>query len=86
MKRGFLQNYLKDYYREMDDLRQSHDKLLVTAKDSEKKAKNLEADLIQAQEDLAASERQRKTAEMDRDELQDELSGGLKDRFDFALF
>ena len=58
----------------------SRDELLISARESEKKAKHLEADLMQAQEDLSASERQRRAAEMERDELQDELSGGLKDR------
>ena len=50
-------------------------------RDIEKKAKNYEADLMQAQEDLAAAERQRRAAETERDELQEELSGGLKDKY-----
>lgn len=64
----------------MDELRQSRDELVITGRDSEKKAKGLEADLMQAQEDLAASERQRRAAESERDDLQEELSGGLKDK------
>ena len=64
----------------MDDLRLSHDELMISSRESEKKAKHLEAELMQAQEDLAASERQRRAAEAERDDLQDEISGGLKDR------
>ena len=71
---------MKEYNREMDELRQSRDDLLIQSRETEKKAKNLEADLMQAQEDLSASERQRRAAEAERDDLQDELSGGLKDK------
>ena len=74
------QSHIKDCNRDMDDLRQSRDDLVVSSRESEKKAKNLEADLMQAQEDLAASERQRRAAEAERDDLQEELSGGLKDK------
>merc|ERR1712158_293981 len=42
--------------------------------DLEKKIKVLEADLAQMQEDLSAAERQRRTAEAERDELAEELS------------
>ena len=77
-----FQSQLKDYNRDLEDLRVSRDELLISARESEKKAKHLEADLIQAQEDFSASERQRRAAEMERDELHDELSGGLKDRWE----
>ena len=80
------QAQLKESHRDLDDLRQSRDELLITARESEKKAKNLEADLMQAQEDLSASERQRKAAEAERDELQEELAGGLKDKYGVTYF
>ena len=73
---------MKDYSRDLDEIRMSRDELLIHARESEKKAKHFETDLMQAQEDLCASERQRRAAEMERDELQDELSGGLKDRWE----
>ena len=40
----------------------------------EKKVKNLEADMMQLQEDLSAAERARRTAEAERDDLQEEMS------------
>ena len=43
-------------------------------KDLEKKVKNLEADMIQLQEDLSAAERARRTAEAERDDLQEEIN------------
>ena len=52
----------------------------MSARESEKKAKNLEADLMQSQEDHAAAERQRRAAESERDDLQEELASGLKDK------
>ena len=76
----FLQNQLKEFHRDIDELRQSRDELLVSARESEKKAKNLEADLMQSQEDHAAAERQRRAAESERDELQEELASGMKDK------
>ena len=39
-----------------------------------KKVKTLESDVNQAQEETASSERARKAAESERDELQDEFS------------
>merc|ERR1712222_226226 len=48
--------------------------VLQQSKDLEKKIKVLEADLAQMQEDLSAAERQRRTAEAERDELAEELS------------
>jgi chromosome segregation ATPase len=40
----------------------------------EKKVKNLEADVFQAQEDLAAAERARRAAETERDEYMEEIN------------
>ena len=42
--------------------------------DLEKKVKTIEADMIQLQEDLSASERQRRAAETERDDLAEELA------------
>ena len=43
-------------------------------------AKNLEADVIALQEDLSASEKARKNAENERDELQEELNSNSSGR------
>ena len=48
--------------------------VLQQYKDMEKKVKNLEAEMIQLQEDLSAAERARRTAEAERDDLQEEIS------------
>lgn len=41
---------MKDYQRELEDARAAREEVLGTAKESEKKAKSLEAELIQLQE------------------------------------
>lgn len=45
-----FQAQMKDFQRELDDTRAAREEVLATAKESEKKAKNLEAELIQLQE------------------------------------
>ena len=41
---------MKDYQRELDDAHAAREEVLTTAKESEKKAKGLEAELMQLQE------------------------------------
>lgn len=41
---------MKDYQRELEDARAAREEVLTTAKESEKKAKSLEAELMQLQE------------------------------------
>ena len=41
---------MKDYQRELDDARAGREDVLATAKESERKAKSLEAELMQMQE------------------------------------
>lgn len=41
---------MKDFQRELEDARTSRDEIFATAKENEKKAKSLEADLMQLQE------------------------------------
>lgn len=41
---------MKDFQRELEDSRASRDEIFATAKENEKKAKSLEADLMQLQE------------------------------------
>uniref|UniRef100_A0A8D1LID7 Myosin-11 n=1 Tax=Sus scrofa TaxID=9823 RepID=A0A8D1LID7_PIG len=45
-----LQAQMKDFQRELEDARASRDEIFATAKENEKKAKSLEADLMQLQE------------------------------------
>ncbi|KAK7939054.1 hypothetical protein WMY93_002380 [Mugilogobius chulae] len=72
-----IQAQLKDYQRELEDTRASRDDIFSMAKENEKKLKSLEAEVVQLTEDLAASERGRRHAEQERDELQDEISTAL---------
>lgn len=41
---------MKDFQREIEDARAAREEVLTTAKESEKKAKSLEAELMQLQE------------------------------------
>lgn len=41
---------MKDYQRELEDAHAAREEVLTTAKESEKKAKGLEAELMQLQE------------------------------------
>lgn len=45
-----LQAQMKDFQRELDDARSAKDDVLSTAKENERKAKSLEAELMQLQE------------------------------------
>lgn len=70
-----IQAQMKDFARELDEARLARDEIQGQFKDNEKRLKNLETDNLKLQEDLAAAERARRNAEMERDELQDEISG-----------
>uniref|UniRef100_A0A4W5RS96 Myosin, heavy chain 10, non-muscle n=1 Tax=Hucho hucho TaxID=62062 RepID=A0A4W5RS96_9TELE len=52
-----LQAQMKDYQRELEEARASRDEIFAQSKENEKKLKGLEAEILQLQEDLAASER-----------------------------
>jgi myosin heavy chain 9/10/11/14 len=54
----------------------AREEAVSAAKEKEKRCKALEADFLQLQEDLAASERARKVLQAERDELADELANG----------
>lgn len=41
---------MKDYQRELDDARAAREEIFATARENEKKAKSLEAELMQLQE------------------------------------
>ncbi len=65
---------MKEFQNEYDEAILAKEEMANSAKEAERKLKNLEADNLQLQEDLAASERARKKAEAERDELQDEIN------------
>ncbi|TSK34818.1 Myosin-10 [Bagarius yarrelli] len=71
MKR--LQAQMKEVLRELDETKLSRDEIIVQSKDSEKRLQTLEAELLQLTEELAVSERLRRQAQQERDELSEEI-------------
>lgn len=69
-----LQTQIKDCTRETEEARAARDELAASTKEIERKVKGLEADVLQLTEDLTSSERARRVAETERDELQEELN------------
>lgn len=67
---------MKDLQREAEEALMSRDEMANLAKENERKLKALEAELLQTHEDLNASEKARKAAENERDELAEELASG----------
>jgi myosin protein heavy chain len=67
---------MKDYQIEVDAAFTAREEAINAAKEKEKRCKALEADFLQLQGDLAASERARKALQTERDELSDELASG----------
>ncbi|XP_061829562.1 myosin-9-like isoform X1 [Nerophis lumbriciformis] len=68
------QAQMKELIRELDDTRMSREEILAQSKESEKKLKGMEADMLQMQEEVAAAERAKRQAQLERDELQDEMN------------
>ncbi|CRL04792.1 CLUMA_CG017848, isoform A [Clunio marinus] len=69
-----LQAQMKDIIRDAEDARAAKEELAALSKETEKKFKALQAENTQLTEDLASSERARRAAETERDELQDEIN------------
>ena len=69
-----LQQAMKEIQRDAKEANSTNNEVLQQSKDLEKKIKALETTLAQMQEDLSATNRQRRTAEAERDELVEELS------------
>nr|XP_018907941.1 PREDICTED: myosin heavy chain, non-muscle isoform X2 [Bemisia tabaci] len=69
-----LQAQLKDISRDAEEARASRDELAASVKETERRMKSLEAELMQMGEDLATSEKQRRAAESERDDLQEEIN------------
>ncbi|XP_067006005.1 myosin heavy chain, non-muscle isoform X2 [Anabrus simplex] len=68
-----LQAQAKDSARDAEEARLARDELAAAAKETERKLKSIEAELLQMSEDLASAERARRAAEGERDELQEEI-------------
>merc|ERR1711981_850736 len=68
------QTAVKELQRDAEEAHTGKAEVLQQYKDLEKKVKNLEADMMQLQEDLSAAERARRTAEAERDDLQEEMN------------
>lgn len=70
------QAQMKDFQHEVDTAIAGRDEAISAAREKDKRCKSLETELLQLQEDLAASERNRKALQAERDELSDELASG----------
>ncbi|XP_062848553.1 myosin-10 [Trichomycterus rosablanca] len=68
-----LQGQMKDVLRELDETKTARDEIIVQSKDSEKRLQTLEAELLQLTEELAVSERIKRQAQQERDELAEEV-------------
>ncbi|XP_061761988.1 myosin-9-like [Nerophis ophidion] len=68
------QAQMKELIRGLDDTRMSREEILAQSKESEKKLKGMEADMLQMQEEVAAAERAMRQAQLEIDELQDEMN------------
>ncbi|KAM8734735.1 uncharacterized protein myh14 isoform 1-T1 [Acanthopagrus schlegelii] len=68
-----LQGQMKEILRELDETKLSREEVIAQSKDSEKKIQTLEADVLQLTEELSMSERQRRQAQQERDEMADEM-------------
>lgn len=71
---------MKELQREAEEARASRDDMAGQFRDNEKRLKNLDAEILQQQEDIAISERQRRAAEGERDDLQEELRSAVTSR------
>lgn len=67
---------MKDFQHEVDTAIAGRDEAIAAAREKDKRCKSLETELLQLQEDLAASERSRKALQAERDELSDEVASG----------
>uniref|UniRef100_A0A7N9AS10 Myosin, heavy chain 14, non-muscle n=1 Tax=Mastacembelus armatus TaxID=205130 RepID=A0A7N9AS10_9TELE len=68
-----MQGQMKEVLRDLDDNKLTRDEVLAQLKDGEKKIQTLEAEVLQLTEELSMSERQRRQAQQERDEMADEM-------------
>ncbi|XP_044064635.1 myosin-10 isoform X3 [Siniperca chuatsi] len=79
-----LQGQMKEVLRELDEAKLTRDEVIAHLKDSEKKIQTLEAEVLQFTEELSVSERQRRQAQQERDEIADEMVNSSSEKT--ALF
>lgn len=72
---------LKESQLDVEAMTAARDEAINAAKEADKKIKTSEAELLQLQADLASSERARKTAQSERDDLLEELNTSSSARF-----
>uniref|UniRef100_A0A3Q3EWP1 Myosin-10-like n=1 Tax=Kryptolebias marmoratus TaxID=37003 RepID=A0A3Q3EWP1_KRYMA len=68
-----VKGQMKDILRELDETKLSREEAISQLKDSEKKIQTLEAEVLHLSEELAVSERQKKQAQQERDEVVEEM-------------
>ncbi|KAJ8392806.1 hypothetical protein AAFF_G00070100 [Aldrovandia affinis] len=68
-----LQAQVKEVIRELDETKLAREEVVAQSKDSEKRLQTLEAELLQLTEELSVSERLRRQAQQERDEMADEI-------------
>ncbi|XP_063735033.1 myosin-10 isoform X2 [Eleginops maclovinus] len=68
-----LQGQMKEVLRELEESRLSRDEVMAQSKDNEKRIQTLEAEVLQFTEELSVSDRQRRQAQQERDEMADEM-------------
>ena len=78
-----LKAQLKDSQHDIDAMTIARDEAMSAAKEADRKYKASEADLRQLQDDFASSERARKAAQSERDDLLEELNTGSSARLVF---
>ncbi|CAH7455507.1 myosin-14 isoform X2 [Phodopus roborovskii] len=71
-----MQVQMKELWREVEETRTSREEIFTLNKESEKRLKGLEAEVLRLQEELAASDRARRQAQQDRDEMAEEVATG----------
>ncbi|XP_019948448.1 myosin-10 isoform X7 [Paralichthys olivaceus] len=68
-----LQGQMKEILRELDENKLTREEVISQSKDNEKKIQTLEAEVLQLSEELSVSERQKRQAQQERDEIADEM-------------
>ncbi|KAK5922206.1 hypothetical protein CgunFtcFv8_019492 [Champsocephalus gunnari] len=68
-----LQGQMKEVMRELDESKLSREEVMAQSKDNEKRIQTLEAEVLQFTEELSVSDRQKRQAQQERDEMADEM-------------
>ncbi|KAM6967855.1 LOW QUALITY PROTEIN: uncharacterized protein myh14 [Aplochiton taeniatus] len=68
-----LQTQMKEILRELDETKLAREEVAAQSKDTEKRLQTLEAELVQLTEELSVSEKLRRQAQLERDEMADEM-------------